>query len=196
MLLTIRFPVWVDFVLEIWEFGEYFPCMDCPERHPTWYCDSLLLGFFLLGSSFPHCFVVLGTSFWKFFCRLLFNCSSSSSYSTLFWGLQLQFLPIQQISLWIVFLHSVLEFPAAFHSCFPLTFGFVFPFCGFGPPMTSASGPTSHVQTEEACDGSFESWLLWLFSPCLPSPCLFFYVFLNLCFSFSDSLPKWHKISA
>ena len=72
-----------------------------------------------------HCFVVLGTSFWKFFCRLLFNCSSSSSNSTLFWGLQLQFLPIQQISLWIVFLHSVLEFPAAFHSCFPLTFAFV-----------------------------------------------------------------------
>ena len=86
--------------------------------------------------------------------------------------------------------------PCCFSQLLPSYIRFCFPFCGFGPPMTSASGPTSHVQTEEACDGSFESWLLWLFSPCLPSPCLFFYVFLNLCFSFSDSLPKWHKISA
>ena len=56
-----------------------------------------------------------------------------------------------------VLLHSELEFPAAFHSCFPLYIRFCSPFFGFGPPMTSASGPTSHIQTEEACDGSFES---------------------------------------
>lgn len=24
LLSTIRFPVWVDFVVEIWEFGKYF----------------------------------------------------------------------------------------------------------------------------------------------------------------------------
>ena len=99
-----------------------------------------------------------------------------------------------------MFLHSVLEFPAAFHSCFPLTFAFV-SLSGFGPPMTSASGPTSHVQTEEACDGSFESWLLWLFFP-LACPVLasfstsfstYALPFQILCLNGTRFLPNWHK---
>ena len=73
--------------------------MDWPDRHSTWYCDSLLLGFYFANhsawSSFPHWFVVLGTSFWKvFFFVLLFNFSSGSPFSSLFWGLQLHFQPI------------------------------------------------------------------------------------------------------
>ena len=95
-----------------------------------------------------------------------------------------------------VFALRVVSFSCCFAQLLPPCIRSCSPFLGFGPPMTSASGPTSHVQTEEACDGSFESWLLGLLSPCLPSPCLFFYVFLYLRFSFSDSLPKWHKVSA
>ena len=54
-------------------------------------------------------------------------------------------------------------------------------------------------------DGGGVWWVLWnlvalTVSPCLPGPCLFFYVFLNLCFPFqilclngTRFLPNWHK---
>ena len=35
----------------------------------------------------------------------------------------------------------------------------------------------------QPCDGSFDSWLLWLLPPCPPSPCLLPTSFLYLCFS-------------
>ena len=83
-----------------------------------------------------------------------------------------------------VFALSVVSFSCCFAQLLPPCIRSCSPFLGFGPPMTSASGPTSHVQTEEACDGSFESWLLGLLSPCLPSPCLFSTSFSTYAFLF------------
>ena len=130
-----------------------------------------------------------------FFCRLLFNFSSCSSNSTLFWGLQLQvqFQPIQQIALWIVFLHSVLEFPAAFHSCFPLTFAFISLSVDLALQWRLRPGLHHTYRRRRRVIGPLNPACF----DCFPLAwVVFFYVFLNLCFPFSESLPKWHKISA
>jgi len=157
-----------------------------------------LLGFYFAKHSawiiISYCFVVFGTSFWKCFF-LLFNFSSSSSNSTLFWGLQLQFQPIQQISLWIVFLHSVLEFPAAFHSCSPLTFAFVSLSVDLALQWRLRPGLHHTYRRRRRVMGPSKPGCF----DCFPLPARSLPLFLRLSqpmLSLSDSLPKWHKISA
>ena len=55
-----------------------------------------------------------------------------------------------------VFSHLASEFLAAFLTL-ASSHSLLFPFFGFGPLMTPASLPTSHVEMEQACDASFES---------------------------------------
>ena len=118
-----------------------------------------------------------------------------------FWGLQLHFQPIfRKFPCGLCFCtqcwSSLLLFTVA-----SLLHSLLFPFLWIWP-------------SDDVCvrayitrtDGGGVWWVLWIlvaltvFPPCLPSPCLFFYVFLNLCFSFkilclngTRFLPNWHK---
>ena len=189
---------------------EDFPSIESLDRHLTWYCDSLFIGFYFakhcVWSSFPTvcCFMVWliylafqmsGTSFCKCFSCRLFIFSSSSPNSTVFWG---QFSANSTIFVIMdcVFSHSVLWVsPAALRSCFPLAFALVPPSLGLALQWRLRPGLHHTYRRRRRVMGPLNPGCL----DCFPLACPVLASFLRLSLpmlSFSDSLPKWHKVSA